>query len=311
MLKYNKFFEKLSKYKLKYMAFDWDDNILFMSTKIHMQKNVNGKWIDKDVSTEVFAQIRKSKNWRIKDNEPDIAFSDFRDFGPRGKNAFIEDVLKALNNKRFGPSWDQFLTCLIRGNIFAIITARGHEPDTIRKAIEIIIEFHLNDDEKNEMAANLTAYHNLFYGTDHTKDFSFEYLLDHYLSNCEFIGITSKTFTRRVGEKTDSSNPERGKEIAMELFVDKIHSWGKKVDREVMIGFSDDDIGTVKHIHKYFRDELSLKYLIDYSVFDTSDPDKEPKKVEEFFKFNQFKNINEEFKKWINPTNDNYKEYPF
>lgn len=308
MIKYSEFSKITESYKLKYMAFDWDDNILFMPTKIHMQKNVDGEWVDRDVSTDVFAQIRKSEEWRIKDNDPGKAFSEFRDFGPRGEKAFVEDAMKALNDKRFGPSWDQFLKCLIRGNIFAIVTARGHEPHVIREVVEHIIESYLDDEEKNEMGANLTAYHNLFYGTDHMKDLSFEYLLDYYLNHCEFIGVTSDSFIEGSGGQADASNPEKGKQIAMEMFVDKIHTWGKKVDREVMVGFSDDDKGNVDHIHKFFKNELSLKYLINYSVFDTSDPDKDPIKVEEILKFNEFKNNDIE---WINPINESHKKYPF
>jgi len=305
MFKYSDFNKITESYKLKYMAFDWDDNILFMPTKIHMQKNVNGEWIDEDVPTDVFAKIRKSEEWRIKDNDPSEAFSEFRDFGPRGDNAFIEDAMKALSNKKFGPSWDQFLKCLIRGNVFAIVTARGHEPQPIRKVVEYIINSYLNEEEINEMAANLTAYHNLFYGTDHMKDLPFNYLIDYYLSHCEFIGVTSDSFIERSGGEADSSNPEKGKQLAMEMFVDKIHTWGKQVDREVMVGFSDDDKRNVDHINKFFKDELSLKYLIDYNVFDTSDPDKEPKKVEEIVKFNEFKN-----EEWINPIKGD-KNYPF
>jgi hypothetical protein len=300
MLKYSDYKKIFESYTLKYMAFDWDDNILFMPTKIHMQKEVDGEWIDTDVSTSQFAEVRNADGWRIKDNDPDVAFSEFRDEGPRGGDAFLEDAKKSLSDKKFGPSWDQFLKCLVRGNIFAIITARGHEPDTIRNAVEFIIENYLDEDQKNEMAANLSAYHNLFYETDHMKDFSFEYLIDYYLSHCEFIGVSSDTFIKKSGGEATASDPEKGKQIAMELFVDKIHLWGKKVDRKVMVGFSDDDKSNVDHINKFFRNELSLKYLMDYNVFDTSDPKSEPKKVEEVKTYEQFKNGLEN-NEWINP----------
>lgn len=303
MLKYSDYKKIFENYKLKYMAFDWDDNILFMPTKIHMQKEVNGGWIDRDVSTSTFAEVRNADGWRIKDNDPNLAFSEFRDEGPRGNKAFIEDAMKALNDKKFGPSWDQFIKCLIRGNIFAIITARGHEPETIRKVVEYIIEEYLDEEEQNEMAANLTAYHNLFYNTDHMKNFSFEYLVDYYLSHCEFIGVSSDSFIEKTGGEATASDPEKGKKISMELFIDKIHLWGKKVDREVVVGFSDDDKRNVDHIHKFFKNELSLKYLIDYNIFDTSNPDKEPKKIEEVKTFEQFKSQFSD--EWINPINEN------
>ena len=45
---------------------------------------------------------------------------------------------------------------LINGSLFAIITARGHEKNTIRKTIEWIIDNVLVDSEK------ITMYNNLF-----------------------------------------------------------------------------------------------------------------------------------------------------
>jgi hypothetical protein len=35
---------------LLYYAFDWDDNILVMPTKIHMEKRVGDRWIPTTVS---------------------------------------------------------------------------------------------------------------------------------------------------------------------------------------------------------------------------------------------------------------------
>ena len=45
---------KNSEYLL-YYAFDWDDNILNMPTKIHMEHLVDGQWISTKVSTAEFA----------------------------------------------------------------------------------------------------------------------------------------------------------------------------------------------------------------------------------------------------------------
>ncbi|CAG7580569.1 MAG: hypothetical protein SLAVMIC_00480 [uncultured marine phage] len=293
----------LETFTLKYMSFDWDDNILFMPTVIHMQRSEGGQWIDEDVSTEKFAQIRSNKDWRIKDNKPEVAFAEFRDYGPRGENAFIEDTKKAIAKKDFGPSWDQFIKALVRGNIFSIITARGHEPQTLRKGTRYVIDTQLSDEQKHEMAANLTAYHNMFSNTDPMKEFSFDQLVEEYLDSCDFIGITSKAFAKMAGDDFDSSNPEEGKQIAMEHFIKKIHDFGKQVGGKVQMGFSDDDKGNVEHIHKLFRDELSLKYVMDYTVFDTSDPKlKGGVKMEESVRtFNEYKGG--EKIEWYKPEN--------
>jgi hypothetical protein len=76
---FNEFLNENSSEKiLLFYSFDWDDNILHMPTVIHMQKNVNGVWRNIDVSTSDFAKVRSDENYRILDNDPDKAFSEFR-----------------------------------------------------------------------------------------------------------------------------------------------------------------------------------------------------------------------------------------
>jgi len=289
-------------FTLKYMAFDWDDNILFMPTIIHMQQKIGNQWIDEDVSTDKFAKIRSDKDWRIKDNDVEIAFAEFKDSGPRGVNAFLDDTKKAISKKAFGPSWEQFIKSLTRGNIFAIITARGHSSKTIENAVRYIIETQLDEDQKNEMGANLMAYGDMFNDMDVLEDKSFDELLDIYLSNCDFVGVSSPSFQKESGYEIDSRGPEKGKEIAMEMFVKKIHQFGKQVGGNVSFGFSDDDRATVDHINKYFKNELSLKYLLDYNLFDTSDPEiSGGVRVDEIISYDKFNGIS--IAKWVRPEN--------
>ena len=80
--------------ELHYYALDWDDNILHMPTKILMDKKVGEEWAPTEVSTAQFAEVRNDQeNYRIRNNNPIEAFSEFRDTGIRGDNAFLEDVL--------------------------------------------------------------------------------------------------------------------------------------------------------------------------------------------------------------------------
>ena len=67
---------KTSEYLL-YYAFDWDDNILNMPTKIHMEHLVDGQWIPTEVSTAEFAEVRNDKdNWKINYANAFIEFND-------------------------------------------------------------------------------------------------------------------------------------------------------------------------------------------------------------------------------------------
>jgi hypothetical protein len=221
MKKYLNFILEKNKPTMRYYAFDWDDNILMMPTVIHMEHLIDGEWVPEDVSTEKFARVRNDKeNWRplVVDGEI-AAYLEFRDFGPRGQSAFIEDMKKALENGNYGPSWDEFLNCLTKGSIFTIITARGHEPETIRKAVEYIIYNILTEEQQNEMAANLMAFQDLFLPDfDIMDDISFEDLVNGYLDECDFIGVTSPSFTKKYGG--DVASPEEAKTKALDIFDD-------------------------------------------------------------------------------------------
>lgn len=290
--KYKEFLlEKINKPILKYMAFDWDDNILFMPTVIHMQQLVNDEWVNHDVTTDEFAKVRSLDNWRpartlsdedfenlsdedVNEHLQMTAYSEFRDIGPRGSNAFSDDVNIAINNKKFGPSWKTFIECLSNGYIFTIITARGHEPDTMRNVVENIIWNILTEDERIEMGANLTGFQDMFIPNfDIMRSNSLKTLVSAYLDKCDFVGVSAPSFVKKYssgGEFFDPSSPEKGKLLALDEFIERINTYGKQVDGEVRIGFSDDDVKTSKSIEKHFGEISSIYNEISFNVFDTS-----------------------------------------
>jgi len=260
--------------KLTYYCFDFDDNLLHMDTKIHMEKRVGKKWVHKKLSTSKFSEIRKDKkNWRFQKNDDSLAFSEFTDIGARGDKAFIEDSIEAINNKKFAPSWDKFIECLINGNILAIITARAHEPETIKAVVKYIIDRVLTKRQKNKMCKNLLIYIAKFVKKhDPQKPYKFDELVAEYLDNCDFYGVTSEYFKQFFD--TDASTPEEAKEIAIKMFTNRVHKFGKRIKTEVHIGFSDDDEGNINTIKKLFKKELSLKFpKINFNIYDTSNPD--------------------------------------
>lgn len=280
MKKYNNFLleNKYSKF-LKYYMFDWDDNILIMRTVIHVDHRINGEWIPEDVSTSEFRDVRpliykrrdgEDTDWRLRNDDASQAYSEFRDTGPRGKNAFYEDALKSIRTNDYGPVWDTFINCLVDGSIFLIITARGHEPNSIKKVVKWIINNKLTNVQKATMLKNLKNFNELFQVSGY-EDWSNNQIIDYYLSFCDFMGINSKYFAKRYGDEYDPSRPEQGKEFGIRDFVKKINKFGKEVKRKVSVGFSDDDLSTVEHIQSFMRNELSLKYAIDYNLYHTSD----------------------------------------
>jgi len=268
-------------FELHYYAFDFDDNILHMPTVIHMDKKVGDSWIPTDVSTSNFAKVRNdNENWRLVSGDPVKAFSEFRDHGPRGKGAFLQDVKKALNDNQQGPAWESFIECLTEGAIFSIITARGHEPDSIRVSIEYIIDNHLSSEESNSLYNNCIK-HSYIFANEEEFDripkgkLTETKLISSYLDSCDYYGVTSEFFSKTFGDG-DSSNPEAAKQAALEAFIKKCNKFGKMIgSTSVSVGFSDDDPGNVEHVRTFFKEKSALynklsPHKVKFNLYDTS-----------------------------------------
>ena len=264
---------------LLYYAFDWDDNILNMPTKIHMDHLVDGEWIPTKVSTAEFAEVRNDKdNWRI---DYDIAFNEFRDQGERGDNAFLEDTKSAISQSKFGPAWGDFIECLSNGSVFAIITARGHEAPAMRKGIEWIIDNVLTEEQLYQMYNQLLKFSYIFGETNIENERilrgqpSKNILMSSYLDSCEYVGVSSPS---RGGSP---DNPEKAKEDALLEFKSKVNDYAQKVGISAKIGFSDDDLKNVKHIEDLIDSLHNEQFpnIVEFVVKGTKDPENITKKV--------------------------------
>lgn len=266
--------------KLIYYSFDIDDNLLYMPTKIHMLHLVNGEWIDEKVDTEMFARIRSDKdNWRYKDGMGgQESFVEFRDWGDEGDNTFLNQFIYAVKNKRFAPSWYQFIECLVNGNIFSIVTSRGHSSKNIKRAIEwLIYEYGLNkfrnlpirnvdvhESFEDQMIQNLLLYHELFGSSP-------DDIIYQYLECCPVYTITSVEFINRFGNVT----PENAKRLALNDFNNVVYDYAERLGIEAKYGFSDDDPKFVMSAVDQFRElkDLEKNKNIEYTVFDTGKKD--------------------------------------
>ncbi len=285
---------------LLYYAFDWDDNILNMPTVIHMEHLVDGEWVPEDVSTARFAEVRQdSENWRILNGNPDEAFSEFRDSGPRGIDAFVSDVKAAVAQGRFGPAWDDFVECLTSGAIFAIITARGHEPAGMRKGIEYVIDEVLEQGQQQEMYDHLLAYLYKF-KAENVDDVSRilrgrptqDPIVKAYLDNCDLVGVSAPS---RGGSP---ANPEAAKEDALLEFADKANRFAGMIGIPAKIGFSDDDKKNVAHIENVAALAKELHHekfsnIVEFVVKNTNDPENVTKFVGKYESLKSFREFNE------------------
>ena len=256
---------------LIYNIFDWDDNLLIMHTPLHFQHFEDGRWVNKDIMPHEFAQIRKKYPANYMDNiewkgDPNYSFIEFRDFGPRGINAFVEDVKQTIKDKSFGPSWEVFLDTLKEGRLFAIVTTRGHEPSTLRAAVRYIIENILTSEDRVEMEKNLKNFNEMF-GVK-TDD-----LITQYLNECYFIGMFSQAFQDEFHYDPIGPKLNQGKQDAINKFVNFVRDFAKRIKKPLKVGFSDDDINFSTAAKELFmKMEKSLDFPENFYVFDTSNP---------------------------------------
>ena len=281
----------------KYYIFDWDDNILHMPTKIKMEHlEDDGTWKEVEVSTSTFALVRADeKHYRPPSNGGwAAAFANFED--PKnqsevddGNNCFILDTLDALekveHGEKPGPSYNALKKTLREGRLFAIVTARGHSPKTIERAVRIFIKYALSEEEREEMMSNLRGYRQMIDGVGDGEFGTDAEELDYYLGMCRYSAVTYSGFKERMAndpiykEKlavaTTAARPELAKEFAIRDFVEHVFHMLRRsgrLNRSVSIGFSDDDIGNVKTVSSFIKEELSKRFEgIKFVVYDTSD----------------------------------------
>lgn len=280
--KWNKFInEGVENGVLLYYAFDWDDNILNMPTEI-MVKTEDGGEIG--MSTSDFA-IHRSKLGKenfeyngkvIVGLDYNTAFRNFRD--EADPEIFKKDVIKAISMNSFGPAWEDFIECLTTGSIFAIITARGHEPEGMRKGIEHIIDNVLTDDQKQVMYDHLLKFVYKFAGNvDNLPRIlrgnpTENVLVKNYLDLCHYVGVSAPS---RGGSP---ANPEAAKEDTLKDFIKDVNGYAGKVGYSAKVGFSDDDPGNVKHMtHALSSADLDHEqlwpFITEFVIKDTNKPE--------------------------------------
>ena len=241
---------------LKYYAFDWDDNIVHMPTKI-LVKDESGNEVG--MSTDDFAEFRHQigkEPFSYKGNTI-VGYSDspFRNFRTDGDKDFLVDAMRAKK----GPAFDDFRESINNGSIFAIITARGHNPNTIKEAIYNYIISGFNGIDKDELIKNLKKYRS-FVGEDKMTD---EELIKSYLELNKYHPVS-------FGDDKGAVNPEEAKVEAMEAFVNYIKAMAAVLNKKAFlkkdisnnfnpdnlsIGFSDDDPKNIEVMQKHFKNK--------------------------------------------------------
>lgn len=233
----------------KYYAFDWDDNIVTMPTKIIL-KDEDGDEIG--MSTEDFADYREiiGKEPFEYDGHKIVGYSDdpYRFFRTSGDKQFIVDAITA----KPGPAWPDFVEAINNGSIFAIVTARGHRPEVIKEACYNYIVSNINGIDSKELVRNLEKYRDLA----DQESVSKRQMIREYLDLCKFYPVSYLNGSE--------ANPEEGKVNALREFVDYVKNVSSELQKKAFlknrisnyfipkIGFSDDDIKNVDVVKKHF-----------------------------------------------------------
>jgi hypothetical protein len=240
---------------MKYYAFDWDDNLMYMPTKIYL-KDEGGNSVG--MSTEDFAEYRSEigKEPFEYEGHTIVGFDEeaFRDFRVTGDKKFLVDAMKAPT----GPAWDDFVEAVNNGSIFAIVTARGHTPSILKNSVYNLIKKNKHGLNEKELVKNLRKYRDIADEEDMTDD----ELLRTYLDMCKWHPVT-------FGEGS-AANPEELKVSAMKQFMEYVRNLSQRLQEKAymknkisnyftpFIGFSDDDLKNVETMKKHFDDESGL-----------------------------------------------------
>ena len=268
--------EMKSNRKLRLYAFDWDDNILQMPTKIKMDQKVGKRWKPIEVSTEKFAEIRTEPDYRVRNNNPKEAFIDFT-----LPDTFLRDSKEAILKDKKSPSFNKFKESLIYANPFSIITARGHNPEVLKKGVKMFIHLVLSPEEKEKMLENIidTLKHENEFSDDFIEKLEYldkNQILDLFLDEKgDYYPVSSPEFGERFGLEVSggAANPEHNKKVALADFISKYDDLirsGKYVSAS--LGFSDDDPRNVKAMIEFVRNELSRMYPeVKFIIQDTSE----------------------------------------
>ena len=241
---------------MKYYAFDWDDNLMYMPTKIYT-KDDKGKVVG--MSTEDFAEYRTEIGKEPFDYEGHtiVGFDEnpFRDFNVPGDNQFLKDAMKAPT----GPAWGDFVEAVNNGSVFSIITARGHTPTILKNAVYNLIKKNKHGISEKELVKNLKKYRELA----DEEDLSDDELVRSYLDMNRYHPVS-------FGQGS-AANPEQLKVDAMKEFMTYVQNLSRQLQEKAFmknkisnyfvpyIGFSDDDLRNVQAMKKHFDDESGLE----------------------------------------------------
>jgi len=235
-----------------YYAFDWDDNIVSMPTKIIL--------IDEDgdevgMSTEDFATYREKigeEPFEF-DGHTIVGFAEdaYNWFGVKGDKQFIVDAMTA----KPAAAWPDFVEAINNGSIFSIVTARGHTPSVLKEGCYNYIVSNMNGIDSNELVRNLEKYRDLA----DEENISKREMIREYLDLCKFYPVT-------YGQGS-AAKVEPLKKMAVREFVKYVRAMSNYIQKKAFLKnkisnffvpkviFFDDDVKNAEIVKKDYEND--------------------------------------------------------
>ncbi|MBY0385444.1 hypothetical protein K2X05_09820 [bacterium] len=140
--------------------FDLDENVFHIESAHYVfHKKTNEK---KEIPGKIFWEEMDSigkkgflKDYEIRPDDLEGSFQRFRDIPeqPHTQQPFIEDLQNALKlGDWMGPSWNEFHHAVTNQRAMAVITARGHHPETIKAGIALFTQKKILDSLPNYLS---------------------------------------------------------------------------------------------------------------------------------------------------------------
>jgi hypothetical protein len=232
----------------KAYSFDLDDNLLKLPTVVYLE---NEKGEQKEFSTSEFEKVRNKLN-ELNLSLIENSFSNFSD---------DEQFFNDLENSEEAGSWRNLINCISKhANIFAIITARRHPSDVIKKGLKNEVLKRISKEELLNFRKIFSEKFNYL-----IKDETDEELLEIYFGYCKFYPVNNPEIKNKFGSNLNTSEL---KYLAFQEFQLYVNDHVKKMFGEkckVKIGFSDD---SVIHLKTMINNVLKKHGLFFYQTND-------------------------------------------
>lgn len=240
----------------KYYSFDWDDNLLYMPSKILME-TVSGDKIElstseyRDFKDNLENGILYEKNGQIIKGSFDGSYYQFRE-------DFDKEFLKQIFKAEMGPAWPDFRDAVNNGRIFSIITARGHAPETLIEAIKLLIESEFGGLSKTRCIDSLKEIH---YFSESTKELNDTDLFERYLKSlCKYYPVSYKNENNKDVPGSKEKFLLEFRSYVHSAFSGMSEEFKNKVSNNFVIDFSDDDLGNINRLkNNILHEDIVIK----------------------------------------------------